>query len=346
MNALNCISQSTPLSTSLYSKVSTPLYTNPASEDYNLANLVRNALSDPDLSNGASRILVQIILSAGRKGYVHFLISTLCTLGKMGRTRCKECLSELQTKNRIRIVHRPGRSSEYQVIGIFQEKRKVSRSSDLIKKYTLKNKTVSKPGPASPKVFCDSLREEKQPDVILNTQTNREAPDPCFVEVPAPDPDVIASDSSSNTHKISCGRAGSEPLPKPKTTRRRQVIRFDLVREILDITRDHKSLGFWIKLVKHVDPETVCYMISSLRLAISSGQVESPGRYLVGICKRVCPWIFEIPSKKQALRASQPITHGQLCSKPVQEEPVGKPDFETGLEQVRRIRELLGRKVA
>ena len=77
-----------------------------------------------------------------------------------------------------------------------------------------------------------------------------------------------------------------------------------------------------------------------------AGQVEHRGRYLVGIVRRVCPWVFEIQSKKQALRASQQQMHGQMSSKQAQSEPVQEPDFDLGLEQVRRIRELLGRRVA
>lgn len=359
MNTPNCNTQSTPLSNSLntnlstrpYSKVTTQHDNSLSTDSYNLCNLIRSILQDYDLSMGASRLLVFLVLSCGRKGYTYLLIDTIAQRIRTCRTSTKKYIYELERKNRIRVIRRPGRSSIFQIVGIFEKSRDFGRACDRIKEYVFKNKTVSKPEPASPKVFCLSSPEEKSQDLILDSHAIGHDPDPGPVDLTlakktAPDPDVIASDSSKTTHHVSCGRAGSEPLPKPKTTRRRQVIRFDLVRQILELTRDHKSLGFWIKLVRNVDPETICYLLSSLRLAMASGQVEHRGRYLVGIVRRVCPWVFEIQSKKQALRASQQQMHGQMSSKQAQSEPVQEPDFDLGLEQVRRIRELLGRRVA
>lgn len=329
MNALSCNTEDTHLSNKPNSKLTTPVYSLATSEDYNLCNIIRSVLGDYDLSPGAQRVLIFLIVSSGKKGYTYLLVNTIAQRTRSGRTQTKQYIRELEQKDRIRAIRRPGRSSVYQIVGIYGKSSEVGRNPDHIKKYVIKNKTVTEP--TSSNVFCELSQEESRPDEIKTTHHESDG------KICSPDPAVGPQDHS--TKKIV-----SEPLPKPKNTQKRQVIRFTQVHEILELTHDRKSKAFWIKLCKHVDAQTVYYMISSLRLAMNSGLVESPGKYLVGICKRICPWVFEIQSKKQAARPSQLKTDGQIYARPCQSEPV--QDLALGLESIRRIREMLGRRVA
>ena len=310
-------SHHTDLSTNRYSQLSTNRNNSLTSEDYNLCNLIRSVLGDYDLTPGAIRTLIFLIVSSGKKGFTYLLVNTIAQRTRSCRTQTKQYIRELEQKQRIRVIRRPGRSSVYQIVGIYGKSSEVGRKTDHIKKYISKKTTVT----ASPNVLSVFVQEEQQPDETQTSHVDNNG------KIYSPDPD--------------------ENLPEiPELEVGKKIVRFNLVKEILDLTHDHKSRAFWIKLVKNVDPETVCYLISSLRLAMNSGQVDSPGRYLVGICKRVCPWVFEIQSKKQATRQAQQPKDGLMSGKTRQSEPEQQPDFETGLEAIRRIQALLGKKVA
>jgi hypothetical protein len=109
-----------------------PTY-NQSTSDFNLANRISDIVSDPTLSKNASATLVQLTLSAGRKGYCELLIYSIAVKVKSSRTQTKLYLKELQNKKRIKIIYRTGRSSIYQILDILPEKVGPSRFSDYIK---------------------------------------------------------------------------------------------------------------------------------------------------------------------------------------------------------------------
>lgn len=280
----------------------------PQSISFNLANTIRDIISDPTLTQGASRLLVQLVLSAGRKGWTWFLIETLGVLVKTSRTQVKVYLKELVDKNRIKIVHRPGRSSVYQIVGIYNQSTKVGRFSGHIKQsYKTKSNVIEKPNGVSVLPSQETKSETSNPrenqQSALHTKTHEK-----------PSIKVISN--------------------KP--------IRMDIVREILDITRDTKSIGCWIKFVRSAPLPIVYCAIASLKSALEEGQVCHPGKYLTGIIKNIYPEMFE--PQKHALRPSQDKSEAPYYSKHCENEPPVEVNWQVNKENLRRIQEMLDTK--
>lgn len=93
----------------------------------------------------------------------------------------------------------------------------------------------------------------------------------------------------------------------------------DVVREILDLTKDTKSIGCWIKFVRSAPLPIVYAAIASLKSALDEGIVQHPGRYMVGVIKNIFPELFSTQS--HALRQPQEkIDVSIYSSKPYSED--------------------------
>lgn len=274
---------------------------------FNLANIIRSIIADTNLSHGSSRLLVQLVLSAGRKGETWYLIQTLADLTTSSRTQVKLYLKELVEKNRIRIAYRPGRSSKYQIVGIYDERHEVGRKIAHIKQsYKSKSNVIEN--------NVVSICPEQEIDPAIHGDTPEEPQHTKKPEKPLID---VISDK------------------KP-------VIRMDIVKEILDLTRDHKSLGFWIKFVRSAPLATVYLAISSLKSALAEGQVAHPGRYMVGIIKRIYPDL--LLSTKHALRQPQEKISAVLPIKQPEIEPEIERNPVLNMSELKNILAMLERK--
>jgi hypothetical protein len=130
-----------------------------------------------------------------------------------------------------------------------------------------------------------------------------------------------------------------QSMPTNKTTSvRANPIRMDIVSEIVSLTCDKKSLGCWVKFVKHAPLAIVYAAISSLKIAIDEGIVEHPGRYMVGIIRNIYPELFSSPTIKHQGPPSS------IYSRPEPVEPEIQPDIALNMEQLRRIRQMLDAK--
>lgn len=113
-------------------------------------------------------------------------------------------------------------------------------------------------------------------------------------------------------------------------------IRMDLVQEIVSITNDTKSTRFWIKFVRQAPLAIVYAAIASLRISLETESVYHPGRYMVGIIKRVYPELFE--NQKQPLRPSEHIPDASYYPKWSENKPDIVRDWDMNMEQIRLIK--------
>ena len=243
-----------------------------------IISLVKNILKDSDLSIHASNILAQLALASGYEGYCWMLISTISKNSRLGRTQTKLYLKELETKKRIKVHHRPGRSSRFEVLDITNKINEVSRYTDHIKEYKNKENVIG--GTNVILNFSEKTNpvthSETETQPILTNRNKiiiKKPIPPSNIEVPKP---IIP-----------------KPLKPPSN-----IIDMNLVKEILEITGDKKSTACFIKIVKNVPESIVCAAISSLKIAMSEGMVAKPGGYFVQTIKSYYPDIFT--SKKNA----------------------------------------------
>ena len=296
-----------------------PTY-NQSTVPFNLANYVSNIISDPTLSKNASTTLVQLTLSAGRKGYCELLIYSISVKVKSSRTQTKIYLKELQDKKRIKIIYRTGRSSIYQLLDILPEKEGPSRFSDYIKEIKKRKNQRS---------------ERTKSNVIFN-----------FPEKTNP-PSTLATDNkiiiknSIQPHDTEPTKPILHQQQKPiKTTS--NVVNMTLVQEILQVTNDKKSLNCFIKIVKNCPENVIFAAISSLKIALSEGIVSKPGAYFVQTIKNYCPDLFTVKLK-------QPMSQPKLeknVSFPINiadSEPKIQPDWEINLALLKNIQQILNK---
>jgi hypothetical protein len=268
-----------------------PPHTEPSTIPFNLANYFSNIISDPTLSKNASATLIQLTLSAGRKGYCELLIYSISVKVKSSRTQTKLYLKELQDKKRIKIIYRTGRSSIYQILDILPEKVGPSRFSDYIKDIKKRKNQRSE----RTNVVLN-FPEKTKPAAHSESETTEQ-----FIETePSP---ILAEDNNINITKPvnNTGPAIQKPIlhqsTKPIKTYS-NVVDMTLVQEILQITNDKKSLNCFIKIVKNCPEDIIFAALSSLKIAMEENYILRPGAYFVSTIKSYYPDIFN--SQKNA----------------------------------------------
>lgn len=265
-------------------------HTEPSTFPFNLANYVSNIISDQTLSKNASATLVQLTLSAGSKGHCELLIYSIAVKIKSSRTQTKLYLKELQEKKRIKIIYRTGRSSIYQLLDILPEKVGPSRFSDYIKDIKKRKNQRS---------------ERTKSNVIFNFPEKTKT---VARSEGGPTEQIIAIKPALHEEINTVANAINNTDPALKTVNHQKRLNlkksntatntaFDmsLVREILDVTGDKKSLGCFIRIVRNVPKNIIFAALSSLKIAMSEEMVARPGGYFVATIKNYCPDVFCSP---------------------------------------------------
>jgi hypothetical protein len=250
-----------------------------------IISLVKNILKDSDLSIHASNILAQLVLASGYEGYCWMLIDTISKNSRLGRTQTKLYLKELETKKRIRVHHRPGRSSRFEVLDITTKINEVSRSTDHRKEYKNKENVTEKAN-----VICN-FPDKTKPVARSESESTEQL-------IETEPPSALATDNNKIIIKKSIQPSNTEPT-KPVLHQQQKpikipsnVVNMTLVQEILQVTNDKKSLNCFIKIVKNV-PESIVYAaISSLKISIEENYILRPGAYFVSTIKSYCPDLF------------------------------------------------------
>lgn len=115
----------------------------------------------------------------------------------------------------------------------------------------------------------------------------------------------------------------------------------DIVRALVQATNDHHSFGFWCKVSRDVDVETIQYCLSALKVSMNDGTVRHAGRYLTSLLKTYAPELFY--DSKQPLRASQQKNDAPIYSKPCESEPAIEVDWKMNMGQLKHIQKMLGK---
>jgi hypothetical protein len=314
MNASNRYFNPSYLNQSTTTKQATPYY-----DPFNINGLILNILADRTLSRGASDVLAALVRLSGIKGYCYPSIQYLSVTINKGRTQVKVYLKELVTKKRLRIVSYVGRVSAYQLLDMLSKKGGPGRFFAHRKEYKNKENVTEKPNviltfPAQNNPVAHSAREQ-----VVGTKT-------------AP---TLAVDNNIITASIPPSDSNAVTTA-PKTNSPSTVFDMSLVKEILDITGDKKSLGCFIKIVKRSPPNIICAALSSLKIAMSECYISKPGAYFVQVVKNYYPDIFNAP---QTL-PERPSTSYERITAPVKE--VSTPiDWQINMEGIKRLQSML-----
>jgi hypothetical protein len=288
-----------------------------------IISLVKDILKDSDLSVHASNILAQLVLASGYSGFCWMLIDTISKNSRLGRTQTKLYLKELETKKRIKVHPRPGRSSKFQVLDITNQLSVVSRSTDYRKEYKIKENVTERPN-----VILTFPDKENHPVTHSETET----------------PPTLA-----NRNKIIIKKPippSNIEVPKPIKPYS-NVVDINLLKEILEITGDKKSTACFIKIVKNVPKNVVYAAISSLKIGLSEGIVSKPGAYFVSTIKNYCPDVFtgqktcqERSVTKSYSIVAPPKTSKKQC---FEQDNIIQASPEVALEAIGKIKLILNR---
>lgn len=288
-------------------------------DPFNINALILNILADRTLSRGASDILAELVRLSGIKGYCYPSIQYLAITINKGRTQTKLYLKELVTKNRIRVIRYVGEESRYYVLDIPRENRGPGRFSDHRKEYKNKENVI------------------ERANVILNFHDQQiplahSACEQVVEKKPSP---TLAVDNTFIITSMPPSNTDADPAA-PKTNIPSAVFDMGLVREILEVTGDKKSVGCFIKIVKNVPQNIIYAALSSLKVAMSECYISRPGAYFVQVVKNYYPDMFNIP---QTRPAPSPTSYESITA-PVKE--VSTPiDWQSNHKNLRIIRAML-----
>ena len=265
-----------------------------------IISLVKDILKDSDLSVHASNILAQLVLASGYSGFCWMLIDTISKNSRLGRTQTKLYLKELETKKRIKVHHRPGRSSRFEVLDITNQFNEVSRSTDHIKEIKNKENVTAKAN-----VVLNFPDKETNPAAHSESESTEQI-------IETKPPSTLATDNKIVTNFIqphndeptkTVLHQQQKPIKLPSN-----VVDMSLVQQILEVTGDKKSTACFIKIVKNV-PEAIVYAaISSLKLSMDEGIVSKPGAYFVSTIKNYYPDLFNSKTATETLLTQQKHT--------------------------------------
>jgi hypothetical protein len=310
---------------------------NNPTQSISIVTLVKDILKDSDLSKNASNILAQLALASGYEGYCWMLIETISKNSRLGRSQTKLYLKELVTKKRIKIHHRPGRSSKFEVLDITNQFNEVSRSTGHIKEYSRK----------------ENVKE--RPNVILNFPDKESAqPDNSQCEitkqvVEKKTPPTLAEDNKIIIPSPNTGPKVQEPVHQPtrpiKTSS--NLIDMTLVQEIIQITNDRKSTACFIKIVKNVPKNIIYAALSSLKIAMDENYILRPGAYFVSTIKNYYPDVFtgqrtchDSPVTKNNSIVVPPKTSKKQC---FEQDNIIPASPEVALEAINKIKLILNK---
>lgn len=273
-----------------------------------------------NLSSTAKYLYIELRRIAGPKGYLSYSVTDLSEIVDRSIKQTRRLLHELEANGLLEIWLHPGRESEYVIPDVYF-RQGMDINVQTFKKKSYIKKTVRKANGVSLSIV---------------------KPDPKIQSDPHEAPELSASEQTASEPAIEPKEAhnmGESDQVQAPTPTRAKPIRMDLVKEILDLTQDTKSTRFWIKFVRQAPLAVVYCAISSLKSALAEGIVQHPGRYMVGIIKRIYPELFD--PGKTPLRPSQQKTAAHYYPKAAQKENTPMSiDWDlnqNGLKQIQKI---------
>lgn len=270
-----------------------------------LTDKIRLINRDLNLSKGAKLLAIEIIIASNWRGYCWHSISAFTEMISSSETQVHSYLKELEAKDFIKIVRRPGTTNRYYLGPIFDHPEVPDRG---VRNSEPKKENKYKTNVSN--VTLKSLKEEKN--------------------------DPLDSPTTTDTHDIHINIKPHKPVSNP--------FKMSLVKEILDLTNDKKSLGCYIKIVRTVPEAIIHTALSSLKIALNEGIVSNRGAYFVQTIKNHCPEVF-CSSKTSIVTSSTPVKRIITQVKPATE-PVVEPDeqpasHEEAMESLKKIKMML-----
>lgn len=290
----------------------------------------------------ARLLFIEMRRLSGLNGYISKSIRELSFfIGKSAR-QVSRLVHELESNKLIEIWQHEGFENEYVICDVYF-RHTHDKCVRTFKSKTSKELTVSRPKPDG----ISSNHRESNPCLTgpagIDEQTS--------IELGSEKNDFHDGDPAENPDSIATLKTPSEPVIEPKKTHismgkssRTNPVRMDLVREIINLTHDHKSVRFWIKVVRSTSESVVQMAIHSLKSALQSETVYHAGRYLVGILKRLCPNMFDTGHKKQSVRPDEQCPDPSYYPKAVVNEPQIERNEELNLSSIQAIRALLAKR--
>jgi len=289
-----------------YFKTSNPVTSTPY---YNLTLL-------NGVSSSARLLYIELRRLSGLNGYTSKSIRELSYfIGKSAR-QVSRLVHELESNRLIEIWQHEGFENEYVIPDVY-----FRHTHDKCVR-TFKSKINTKL----------TVSRQKPNGISLGQIPKPIEPEPVAITAPAPEPEH----HETELPMVESGHKSIHIKPK-------NPVNFQLVKDILALTNDHKSVRFWIKFVVRAPENIVQLAIHSLKSALSSETVYHAGRYLVGIIKRIFPEMFD-SGHKVPLRQSEQCPDASYYPRIVVSEPDIERNEQLNMTNIQAIRALLAKR--
>lgn len=292
-------------------------YTNQSRTPFYSLNILSNVSSSSQL------LYIKLRNLAGCSGYISKSVRELKYLtGKCDR-QTRRLIHELESHGLIEIWKHEGFENEIIITDVYFG-RTLDKKIRTFKSKTYKELTVSKP---------------KSDVIFLQTE---EAP--CSIPGGDPlEPTVSTNVTVSSPAPVIEPKKAQQTISKLDTVSQRPPVRMDLVAEILTLTGDKKSIGFWIKFVRSAPLPIVYCAIASLKASLVECQICHRGKYFVGIIRRIFPEMFQ---EKRPLRQPQDKIDVSISPwKPhIETEPPVDINWDLNKNNIQQIRAMLSER--
>jgi hypothetical protein len=257
-------------------------------------SIVKAAIRDERLSHGASRLASFLVLAAGERGYVNYLLENIVRdMGKVSLSSVKRYAKELSRCGYVEGINR-GHHSNCWVIPLIAPQFAItmndSRSQlngELLRRLGHPSYQLNgEPCISSPVSYIqDSLQDSKDVNVRV--------PDPRPGE-PATERSVAGTENVTlNVSSASHGEREEEKRSKPRKPAGKTYDR-ELLNEIEETTGDRKSRGAFIQILRddRVRPEHVHMALSATRAKLMEESGVNGGAYFISEIKRLTGFTF------------------------------------------------------
>lgn len=312
------------------------------------------------ISYPARNLLAQIVLWSGKKGYCWWSIPRIAKEFCCSQSTARRWKSELIKAGLVEELTRKGRSSylvpypdEFKGLlpaGVLRSDRGPLPPVTGVKEKRNQEKNVVRspgeptPAPQEPKpnvnnVFAVGESEDKpelEPLETVRVPEKQESERPETVQEPTRG--IKAEPSKPAPQQVA---------PRPAKPRK-PPFDMTLVREIESVTRDYRSRGAWIRIVREVDETTIRTALSATHCVELEESGVRLGAYFIGCIYNLSDFRFRRARQSTPI---EPLPPKSLASPIVSPAPEPKPqerpvDKDRGKEWVKLARRVLNKEIS
>ena len=271
----------------------------------------------------ARLLYIEMRRLSGLNGYISKSIRELSYfIGKSAR-QVSRLVHELSSNGLIEIWEHEGFENEYVIPDVYF-RHTHDKSVRTFKSKTCTKITVSRPKPDGISVGHQESNPVAPAGLVEQTSIHQQ-------------------EVKNNFHTDTIEPEKTESKHKSIHTKPKNPVRMDLVREIINLTNDHKSVRCWVKFVRSAPEQIVQLAIHSLKSALSSETVYHAGKYLIGIIKRIFPEMFT-SGQKQPVRPDEQCPDPSYYPKAAVDEPTFERNEQLNMTNIQAIRALLAKR--